>query len=67
MEIQTQKTRRLRTGLKKNITHIGKLKSGSLITVIPRFLVEKKDITNIHLLKWSDGGENRILVEITSE
>lgn len=64
MEIPTPKTRRLRTGLKKNVTHIGKLKTGSLITVIPRFLVEKKDITNFQLLRWSDGGEDRIIVEV---
>ena len=59
--------RKSRKGLNKNLTRPMQLKNGQIIATIPREFVNWKHITRDSLLKWSDAGENRVLIEVIKE
>ncbi|MCL5238873.1 MAG: hypothetical protein M1286_00145 [Candidatus Marsarchaeota archaeon] len=49
---------------KTNATHVGQLKNGQFLTSVPAEIARWKHIGKGTLLKWSDAGQNRILIEI---
>lgn len=49
---------------KKDESRVVLLKNGQYITTVPRELTRWKRIGKGSLLKWSDAGENRVLVEV---
>lgn len=65
MEIQIQ--RRSRKGLKRDITLVIQLKNRQFLTTLPREVARWKHIDKGSLLKWSDGGLNRIIIEVVKE
>jgi len=41
--------------------------NGQILVTVPREIARWKHISKGTLLRWSDGGENRIIVEVLSE
>jgi len=41
--------------------------NGQILVTVPREIARWKHIGKGTLLRWSDGGENRIIVEVLSE
>ncbi len=51
----------------KNESRAMKLSNGQLITTVPREISRWKHIDKATLLKWSDGGPGRVIIEIVPE
>ncbi|MDE1871192.1 MAG: hypothetical protein KGI06_03050 [Candidatus Micrarchaeota archaeon] len=56
--------RRTYNVIAKHYTRVMRLSNGQFIVTIPRELTRWKNIGKGTLLKWSNGGENRLIVEI---
>ena len=56
--------RRTHKVVAKDRTRVIKLGNGQFIVTIPRELCRWKRINKGTLLKWLDGGENRLIVEV---
>lgn len=41
------------------------LGNGQFIVTLPKYVASWKGISKGSLLKWSDGGQNRIIIEVT--
>jgi hypothetical protein len=67
METELLKYRAKRTHNVVSRSHSGviQLSNGQLIITIQREIARRKRIEKATLLKWSDAGENRILVEVS--
>ncbi len=66
MEIE-KKLRRSREGLKKNETFVLQLGNGQVLTTIPKEFSRWKRAVKDAKLRWSDGGLNRIIIEVIEE
>jgi len=42
-------------------------KNGQILVTVPREIARWKHISKGTLLRWSDGGKNRVIVEVLSE
>jgi len=69
MEITAQGFRNRIAHRKVSNSHsrVMKLSNGQLLTTIPREVARWKHIDKATLLKWSDAGENRVLIEVIAE
>ena len=50
----------------RDLSRVMKLSNGQFIITIPREMTRLKKIEKATLLKWSDGGQNRIIIEIVN-
>ena len=46
---------------------VTQFKNGQILATVPREIARRKQIGKGTLLRWRDGGENRIIVEVLSE
>lgn len=66
-ELLNYRARRVHKVVSKDHTRVMQLGNGQLLATVPRELSRWKNISKGTLLKWSDGGQNRIIIEITKE
>ena len=56
--------RRSRKGMRKDTTMVQRLRNGQFIATLPGEICRWKHISKVTVLRWSDGGPGRILIEI---
>ena len=66
-ELPNYRARRAHKVVSKGHTRVMRLSNGQLIVTIPREIARWKHIDKGALLKWSDAGANRILIEVLAE
>ena len=59
--------RRIHKVVDMDHTRVIKLGNGKFIVTIPRELCRWKHVNKGTLLKWQDGGSNRLIVEVTPD
>lgn len=62
--MQDYRKRRTNKVESRDKTHVIQLSNQQLIVTIPREIARWKHIRKGTLVKWSDGGQNRIIVEL---
>lgn len=62
--MQEYRKRRTHKVISRDYTRIMRLSNGQLIVTLPREIGRWKHIDKGTLLKWSDGGLNRIIIEV---
>lgn len=66
-ELLNYRARRTHNVVSKDHTRVMQLSNGQFIVTIPREIARWKHIGKGTLLKWSDGGQNRIIMEVLQE
>ncbi|VVB81973.1 Uncharacterised protein [uncultured archaeon] len=64
MELWKRRTHKI---VSREHSHVLMLKNGQCLATIPRELTRWKKIGKGTLLKWSDAGSNRLLIEVVQE
>lgn len=59
--------RRTHTMVARDQTRVIQLSNKQLLVTVPREIARWKRVSKGSLLKWSDGGLNRILLEVSNE
>ncbi len=62
--LQSFKAKKQHQHRAKDLTRVMQLGNGQYITTIPRELTRWKKISKGSMMKWSDGGPGRVLLEV---
>ena len=64
---QTLPAKRIHKVAGRGKSRVMQFGNGQILVTVPREIARWKHISNGTLLRWSDGGENRVIVEVLSE